>query len=354
MRAATFGFLVSLTAIAAAGAPTVWAQTSNVTLKVATFGGHSGEVEKSYIGDRMTRVTGVKIEWTHGNPSDFFAKMMAARGRQPPFDVVLLDNAVQDAAIKAGVLAKLDPELVPNLKNLYPRARNPQGYGPYAILYSIGIVYNKDKLKAAGIAEPTSWADLFNPKLAGHISIPDMSLPQGADFVMKMAQLNGGSEADVLPGLKKIAEIKANSYYTSSATLGEQLASGDAWMSVWTSGRAWAMIKQGYPVGYVIPKEGSILGIDTVDMVAGTAHPKEAQQFIDMQLDALGQLGWAVEMSYGPSNATLQSVFAAYPELARTMPSSEADLAKLYSPNWDIYNANLARATDYWNRNVKH
>jgi ABC-type glycerol-3-phosphate transport system substrate-binding protein len=59
MRAATFGFLVSLTALAAAGAPAAWAQTSNVTLNVATFGGHSGEVEKSYIGDRMTRVTGV-------------------------------------------------------------------------------------------------------------------------------------------------------------------------------------------------------------------------------------------------------------------------------------------------------
>ena len=225
----------------------------------------------------MTRMTGVKIEWTHGNPSDFFAKMLASRGRQAPFDVVLLDDAVQDAAIKAGVVAKLDPALVPNLDKLYPRARNPQGYGPYAILYSIGIVYNKDKLKAAGIAEPTSWQDLWNPKLAGHISIPDISLPQGADFVMKMAQLNGGSEADVIPGLKKIAEIKANSYYTSSNTLGQQLASGDVWVSVWTSGRAWAMINQGYPIGYAIPKEGSVLGIDTVDMVAGTAHPKEAQ-----------------------------------------------------------------------------
>ena len=82
--------------------------------------------------------------------------------------------------------------------------------------------------------------------------------------------------------------------------------------------------------------------------------PRVAQQFINMQLDALGQLGWAVEMAYGPSNATLQSVFAVYPELARTMPSSDADLAKLSSPNWRVYNANLARATDYWNRNVKH
>lgn len=353
MRKAIIGFLMPVTALLLCSAPPLEAQISGVTLKVATFGGHSGDVEQAYVGDRMTRMTGVKIEWTHGNPSDFLAKMLAARGREAPFDVVLLDDAVQDAAIRAGAVAKLDPALVPNLNKLYPRARNAQGYGPYAILYSIGIVYNKDELKAAGIAAPDSWQDLWNPKLAGHISVPDISLPQGADFVIKIAQLNGGSEANVVPGLEKIAQIKANSYYTSSNTLGQQLASGDVWASVWTSGRAWAMINQGYPVGYVVPKEGSILGIDTVDMVAGTAHPKEAQEFINTQIDPLGQLGWAVEMSYGPSNATLKSVFEAYPALAQTMPSSEADLSKLYSPNWGLYNAHLQEATDYWNRNVR-
>lgn len=333
--------------------PVVQAQTSNVTLRVATFGGQSGEVETIYVGSRFTRLTGTKIEWIYGNPGDHFAKMLAARGRDAPFDVVLLDDPVQNSAIKAGLLGKLDPALVPNLKQLYPQALNKDGYGPWAILYSVGIVYNKDKLKAAGVPEPTSWEDLWNPKLAGHVSVPDISLPQGADFVIKIAQMNGGNEANVIPGLEKIAQIKAHSYYTSSAALGQQIASGDVWISVWTSGRSWAMINQGYPVGYVIPKEGSILGIDTVDMVASTVYPKEAQKFIDMQIDPLSQLGWAVEMSYGPSNKSLANVFAAYPELARMMPASEADLQKLYAANWELYNANLKKATDYWNRNVK-
>src|ERR1700761_9060012 len=89
------------------------AQSSNVTLRIASFGGHAGDVERAYIGDRMTRTLGVKMEWIDGNPSDQLAKMIAARGREAPFDVVLLDDAVQDSAIKAGVLAKLDPVLVP-------------------------------------------------------------------------------------------------------------------------------------------------------------------------------------------------------------------------------------------------
>ena len=40
-------------------APTALAQsapTSDVTLRVATFGGQSGEVEKSYVGDRFTNM----------------------------------------------------------------------------------------------------------------------------------------------------------------------------------------------------------------------------------------------------------------------------------------------------------
>ena len=134
-----------------------------------------------------------------------------------------------------------------------------------------------------------------------------MSLPQGADFVIKIAQLSGGDEANVIPALEKIAKIKAHSYYTSSATLGQQLASGDVWVSVWTSGRSWAMINKGYPIGYVIPKEGSILGIDTVDMVASTSHPKEALSFLNMQLDPLSQLGWALEMSYDRATRRLRA-----------------------------------------------
>jgi hypothetical protein len=79
-------------------------------------------------------------------------------------------------------------------------------------------------------------------------------IDQHAPFEIEHAATHAYARSCV--GLKKIAEIKANSYYTSSATLGEQLAAGDVWMSVWTSGRAWAMIKQGYPVGYVHSEGG--------------------------------------------------------------------------------------------------
>lgn len=336
-----------------AAAP-AWAQPSNVTIRVASFGGQFGDLEKAYAGDRLTRRTGITVEWVHGNPNDFLAQMLASRGRAPPFDVVLLDDTVQAVAIGQGVVQKLDPAVVPNLKTLYPQALNRQGYGPDLLFYSIGIVYNKQKLQEAGVPAPTSWDALWDPRVAGHVSVPDISLPQGSDFAVKIAQLAGGGEANLEPGLDRIATIKAHDYYTSSATLGELLASGDVWLSVWTSGRAWALIDKGLPVGYVIPKEGSVAGIDTIDLVAGSEHPKEAQQFINMALDPVSQLGIAFEMFYGPANSSLQSALAAYPEISQKFPASPADLEKLYMVDLAVYNAHVKQATDYWNRHVKH
>jgi putative spermidine/putrescine transport system substrate-binding protein len=329
------------------------AQTSNVTLRVATWGGQAGEVEANYVGSRFTRVTGIKIEWTQANPSDHVAKMLASRGREPPFDVVMLDQTAQDTAIRSGLVAKLDATQIPNLKHLYPQARREDGYGPIWLFFTIGLVYNKQRLKEAGIPEPTSWEDFWDPRLAGHISVPDISLPQGAAFVIKAAQLAGGDEKNVIPGLEKIAKLKPSSYYTASNTLQQMLASGDVWMSVLVSGRAWSLIDRGYPIGYVVPKEGSVAGIDTIDMVANTPRAKEAHMFINMQLDPLSQLGWAMELDQGPPSPVLASVFKAYPHLAEKMPSSTEDLAKLYVPDLGLYNANLKTAVDYWNRNVK-
>jgi putative spermidine/putrescine transport system substrate-binding protein len=257
-------------------------------------------------------------------------------------------------SIRASLVDKLDPAQVPNLKQLYPQARRSDGYGPIWLFYTVGLVYNKQKLKEAGIPEPTSWEDFWDPRLSGHISVPDITLPQGAAFIIKMAKLNGGDEANVLPGLDKIAKLKPASYYTASNTLQQQLASGDIWMSVLVSGRAWALIDRGYPIGYIVPKEGSVAGIDTIDIVKGTPHPKEAHMFLNMQLDALSQLGWATDLDQGPPSDVLRSVFEADPAFAKKMPSSTDDLAKLYLPDLALYNANIKKAVDYWNRNVKH
>lgn len=122
-------------------------QRSDITLRMASFAGPFGEALQKYAIDLFTRNTGIKVEVSYANPADFLAQMIASRGRRAPYDVVCLDDDVTAEAIRAGVVQKLDPAIVTNLKNLYPQALNKDGYGPALFFFSFGIAFNKDKLK---------------------------------------------------------------------------------------------------------------------------------------------------------------------------------------------------------------
>jgi len=328
-------------------------QRTDVTLKVASFAGPFGEALQKYAFDLFTRRTGIKVEVQFANPADFLAKMIASRGREAPFDIVCLDDDVTAAAIEAGVVAKLDPAIVTNLKHLYPEAVDKNGYGATIFFFSFGIAFNKDKLKQAGIPEPKSWNDLWDPRLSGHISIPDIINIQGRDFIIQVARMNGGDESKPEIGIDKIAKIKAHSYNVASNTLQAQLESGDVWIAPWNNMRAAAMAERGLPIGFVTPQEGAIGNTDTVNLVVGSKYPKEAQQLINYMLDPFAQLGMAKLLPTGPSTKLLAAVIEADPEWARKAPVTPEAHKALYLPNWSVFNKNLKRATDHWNRTIQ-
>lgn len=322
----------------------------DITLRLASFAGPFGDAVQKYAIDLFTLNTGIKVEVSYANPEDFLAQMISSRGRVSPYDVVCLDDDVTAEAVRAGVLQKLDPTIVTNLKYLYPGAVNKDGYGASMFFFSFGIAFNKDKLKQAGIPAPTSWNDLWDPRLAGHISVPDLVNIQGRDFVIEIARLNGGSESTPAKAIDKIGQIKAQSYYVASSTLQAQLESGDVWVAPWNNMRASAMADRRLPIGYVVPKEGSIGNTDTVDLAAGSKHPKEAQLLINYMLDPFAQLGMSKLLPTGPTNQLLAAVVAADPKLEKQAPATPEEHSKLYLPNWDALNAQMKSANDLWNR----
>jgi putative spermidine/putrescine transport system substrate-binding protein len=89
------------------------------TLRVGSYGGTFTAAQKKYIGDLFTERTGMKVQYVDASATDLLSKLIAAKGRKPPFDVVYLETDVRDSAIDLGVFAKIDPKLVPNLKFVY-------------------------------------------------------------------------------------------------------------------------------------------------------------------------------------------------------------------------------------------
>jgi putative spermidine/putrescine transport system substrate-binding protein len=340
--------------LALGGVPAHAQAGSQVTLRLASFAGPFGDAVQKYAIDLFTMQTGVKVVVSYANPEDFLSQMIASRGRQAPYDVVCFDDDVTAQAIGAGVLQKLDPKIVTNLKYMYPEAKNADGYGPAMFFYSFGIAYNKAKLAENHIPVPTSWNELWSAALANHVSIPDIANIQGRDFVIETARLNGGNEGSVGSAISKIGEIKAQSYYVASSTLQAQLASGDVWAAPWNNMRADAMEDRDLPIGYSVPKEGGIGNTDTVNLAAGSQHPKEAQMLINYMIAPFAQLGMSELLPTGPSNRLLAAVVDANPKLTQQAPATPEQRKSLYLPNWTIFNGHMQEANDLWDRMKSH
>ncbi len=349
-------FLVAVTSFMGAVGMSHAQPKSDVTLRVANYGGLFTASQRKYAGELFTKRTGVTVQYIDANPSDHLAKMIASKGREAPYDVVYLDDDVQPQAAAAGVLQKINPTMIPNLKHLYDEAKNREGYGPGLIFLSFGIIYNTEKFKAAGIPEPTTWEALWDPRVAGRVAIPEPSNVNGRVLLVMASRLAGGSEKTLEKGIDKIATIKAHSYWTSSAQIEGLIASGDAWIAPLISGRSWGLVDKGLPVRYVLPKDNSGLagvgGWTTIDVVAGTKLSKEAHAYINTVLDPLPQLGQAHEIPYGPTNRLLGPVIANYPDMAKKFPTSAEALKQHYLPDWREYYRNHQKAVDLWNRRV--
>lgn len=340
----SFGILAASSALIAPRA-----RAEQVTLRIASNGGDFAQFEDRYLTARFTAETGIQVVRVANNPPNQVQKLIASRGRAIPFDVAGLDDKTQPEAIEAGVLAKIDPKIVTNLAMLYDQAKQPEGYGPAELFWSWGLMYNVKAFQEHGISVPESWLDLWNPKLAGKITIADIAGPGGVDFVLKIAQLTGGNEKNLLPGLQKIAQLKVESYYSSSNDVRTKLLSGDVWVAPWNNGRSWNMIDAGFPGRFMYPKEGGFLHTSTIDVVAGTKYPRQAQLYINYVLDPLFQLA-LLYFPYGPVNRSLDEVMKDYPSLAKKVPTG--NLAALSVPDWKTVFADYGDLVDHWNRVV--
>ena len=189
--AATLG-LVCTVGIAASTAPASAGQFDGVTVRIGTFGGKWRDIVDSYVAKAFEKEGG-KIEYVLGQPANNMAKLIAARGQEPPFD------------------------LFETMDNFLPQL----GAGNFT------VIYNQKKFAEAGIPAPKRYLDLADPRLKGKVSLPDISAGGAITAIVGMSYEGGGSEADIGPGLDLVKKIAPANFWSSSSNLQTMLVNGD-------------------------------------------------------------------------------------------------------------------------------
>lgn len=197
----------------------------------------------------------VKINILESNNTITYPKMVAAYRTTPDKPLVNCGFFNVDSITKGDVddlWAPLDPKRVPNLANIEPKYARPDSKGTPYMMSGIGILYNKNAMKEP----PKSWTEMWDPKNRGRITMFDYD----NRMLVIAARLNGGGEDNIDPGFKVWSENAKNfrALVDSNDAVKNLLVSGDAWMAPWFSGLSYVWIREGAPLGFAIPKEGTI------------------------------------------------------------------------------------------------
>ena len=267
----------------------------------------------TYIGDTtladFKKAAGIDVNMSlFATNDELFAKLKAGN---PGFDVIVPSNEFVTRMAQADMLLPLDHAKIPNMKNIDPAFLNPD-YDPgrkFSMPYTwfvLGIGYRKSKVKGV----PDSWKWLFDSDMyKGRIAL----LSESADLVRLAAKYKGHSINNIPPEL--ITEIQAmlikqkpyvKAFHDDNGQ--DMLVAGDVDLVLEYNGDIAQVMKYDPDLGFVIPKEGSLLNSDTLCIPKGAPRPDNAHKFINYLLDAQAGAAISKTIRYPTPNAAAKAL----------------------------------------------
>ncbi|WP_326641947.1 ABC transporter substrate-binding protein [Nonomuraea fuscirosea] len=340
------GLMLATLALSSCAAPNPSAAPG--TLVVAGYGGSYEEAFKQSVIPGFEKSCSCRVTYISGSSTDTVAKLKAQQSA-PQIDVALIDDGVQNQAVQAGLLAKLDPKTVTNLADVIDLARLPGDVGVGFSLNATGIAYNTDYYAKNGLPAPRRLADLAHAGLKGKLVMPSITQTYGLGALLIAAKVGGGSEREVDPGFAGVKKVAANAVtFDTTADVSNYFLQGQAVASVWGNSRVQMLAKKGFPVEFVYPEEGALPLIATVNVVNKAPHADLAQKFVNTLLEPAAQKAMAESNFNGP---TVKGV-ELDPALADKVVGQDraAELRKL---DWAAINENRSAWTDRWNKEIE-
>jgi putative spermidine/putrescine transport system substrate-binding protein len=356
-RRQTLKGAAAVAAGSALAAPAI-AQSSlaGTTLRVALFGGGHRDFVHSAVGSKIEAM-GAKVEYVAGAPAEHLAKLIAARGRPAPFDVVEMIDAIVPDFIGGNFLQKIDLSAIANRVEMPGFAYDDMKVANWVT--QEGLVYNFVKFKELGLDTPQTYSDFANAKLAGKIVFPDVGTGGWVNAMVGVSVEAGGNEGNIDPGLAFVKDrLKPRSFFSGSGeTEYTEFKNGDIWGAVMHAGWAIQMRKRGIDhVRAAFPamgpgKRGQLkLGYFGITRGASPQVQKAAEAFINIMVSAEAQEAMTKARGLVPVNLPAMARLSTDPLLAENLMLKPEQVNNVYQV--DFGKVKVPEWTDKWNRMV--
>ncbi|MDX2116226.1 MAG: ABC transporter substrate-binding protein [Planctomycetota bacterium] len=180
-----------------------------------------------------------------------------------------------------------------------PSRQDPGQHWLACAVSGFGIVFNRPVLRRLGLGDPTTWAELTDPRLMGWVALADPR-QSGSVATTYESILNSYDWDD---GWRILRAMSANARYFSNSSQKVPLDVSQGQAAVGTAidfyGRyqSQAMMKPGETpdtarVGYVDPPGVVFIDPDPISLLRGGPNEQLARRFIDFTLSLEGQALW--------------------------------------------------------------
>ena len=245
-------------------------------------------IDESVIED-FQKETGIKVVYDMFETNEEMYPILEAGG--VVYDVVCPSDYMIEKMIQNDMLAEIDFNNVPNIKNIDPKymevAKSFDPENKYAAPYTwgtVGILYNTSMIDD----EITSWGDLWNPKYQGNILMQD-SVRDAFMVGEKLLgySINTTDKAELEKVKEKLIEQKplVQSYVVDQVR--DKMIGGEAAIGVIYSGEMLyvqnevAKSGEDFELKYVIPKEGTNVWMDAWVIPKNAKNKENAEKWID-------------------------------------------------------------------------
>ena len=264
---------------------------------------------------------GVKVNATYmGSSDDLVAKLRA--GGAETIDLISPSSDAVTAIIEAGLAQPLDLKRIPSYGDLMQSFRDlkvarkdssvfglPWAFGPNP------LIYDSAKVKPA----PTSWAELWDKKYRGKLSLQDdiatlymVAQVLGMDDPADPSKLYNLSDEDLAKVKAKMLELKPNvrKYWATAGDMTQLFQSGEI-----VAGEGWPLMTNQlrtakFPAGETIPSEGTTAWADHWVLTKGARNLAAAYAWLEYAAQPFTQKLMSDVTAYNVANPAAKSYMA--------------------------------------------
>ena len=304
---------------------------------------YSGVFEDNYTDTVLKpfAASGGNVQFVSGDTSAAMLGQLRTQKTDPQLDVVIMDTTTAAIACAEGLVEPLTPAMLPVLDQIDAQARGAGGKcGPGVTFDHLVVVYDSKAVSPA----PTSVKAMWDPRWKGRVGMdaPPNILGLGLTAILAHAATGDWTKAD--PAFEELRAL-APSVQTFqpqpdpyALTLNGTLTFAIGWNA---RGQLYHDRSQGR-LGVMLPSEGTIFQINTINLVKGAPHRDEALKVIAYALSAPAQKAFTERMFYAPTNTTAQ-IDPAAAERTAAAPDNKARVIPI---DW----TEMLKLRDSWNQ----